>query len=99
MWSFCLAPFRGCQGDFKGIGSAQCYGLRERNIIGESGAIEVSKESSVILCDQRCLTYLALNPLPTPPFPLTETTASSKLHDEAASTMLAPTSSREGRNE
>jgi len=42
-------------------------------------------------------TYLSLKPAA--PFPLTEITASSKLHDEAALTAVAPSSRAEGSNE
>jgi hypothetical protein len=42
---------------------------------------------------------LSLNPFAAPPFPVTETTASSKFHDEAAVTMPEPRTSNEGINE
>jgi hypothetical protein len=45
------------------------------------------------------ITYLSLNPLAAPPFPVTEMTASSKFHDEAAVAMPEPRTSSEGINE
>jgi hypothetical protein len=48
---------------------------------------------------RRGITYLSLNPLPAAAFPVTEMTASSKFHDEAAVAMPEPRTSNEGINE
>lgn len=45
------------------------------------------------------LTYLSLNAPPAAPFALTEMTASSKFHDEAASAIPAPSTSTESNKE
>lgn len=47
----------------------------------------------------KLFTYLSLNAPAVLPFPVTEMTASSKFHDEAASVTPAPKSSNEGIKE
>lgn len=49
--------------------------------------------------DSQTKAYLSLNALPAPALPVTEMTASSNPHDEAACATPAPSTSKEGSNE
>jgi hypothetical protein len=91
VWSFRLASFCRCQNNFEGIFRVQCYRLRKRSMIREPGQLMLAYDE---LADNSSATCLSLKP-----DLATETMASSKFHDEAASATPAPKSSNEGSNE
>jgi hypothetical protein len=96
MRSFRLAIFCSCQDNLQGICRAQCHGLRKRSMIGESVQLTLVNGH---FGKVKLTTYLSLNAAAALPFPVTEITASSKFHDEAASATPAPKSSSEGSND
>lgn len=105
MWSFRLAVFGGCQDDLEGVLRAQRDVFGERDMVGKPESIRMLISIMYIQAIVRCgvpirpgiTTYLSLKPAA--PFALTEITASSKFHDEAALTALAPSSRADGSNE
>ena len=94
MWSFGLAIFCSCQNDLESVRCVQCHRFSQGSTIGEPGSISISRLPARSLA----ITYLSLNP-PVPPFELTEITASSKLHEEAACANPAPKTSKDGSKE
>ncbi len=97
MWPLWLAILCCGQSDLKCIGCAQCNRFRKGDMVGKSISTAISISFSTLLNPQilscRVATYLSLNTAP--PFELTEITASSKFHCEAADATPTPRSSSE----